>query len=562
MMKSNTFFALALALLFPIFLQAQLPGFTNDQHTRADSLRGTLTPLRSCYDVNYYHLDVKVDIPNRAIAGSNLIQFTATEDFEKLQFDLFDDLKIDYIQYHGEKLPYKREFNAVFVAFPKTIKKGSLDAFQVFYSGRPRQANRAPWDGGFDWKIDSQGKPWVATACQGLGASAWWPNKDHQSDEVDSMLISVAVPSALMNISNGRLRSTEKLKGGYTKYNWFVANPINNYNVALNIGDYVNLKDSYTGEKGVLDIDYYVLRENKDRAFNHLSKNTKDVLQALEHWFGPYPWYEDGYKLVETSHLGMEHQSAIAYGNKYMNGYLGRDGSGTGYGNKWDFIIIHESGHEWFGNNITAKDLADMWIHESFTNYSESLFIEYFYGKQAAQDYLYGNRKGILNDRPLYGIPNVNKSGSGDMYLKGGVLMNQVRTIINDDRKWSAILRGLNTKFYHKTVDYKDIVGYITAASGIDFNPIFEQYVRFKTLPTLDVYFDQEGKIYGRWNAEATNFTMPIAIQNTNGSYEMVTITNKYRPLGISGLTKNSFKIDEQNFYIGLLIQDFQYPKK
>src|SRR5690606_32014732 len=246
-------------------------------------------------------------------------------------------------------------------------------------------------------------------------------NKDHPADEVDSMLISVAVPSEVMNVSNGKLIGTEELTNGYTKYHWKVRNPINNYNVALNIGDYAHIQEIYPGENGPLTLDYYVLKENQDK-IGHLKKNAHQTLEAFEHWFGPYPFYEDGYKLVETAHLGMEHQSAIAYGNQYVNGYRGQDGSQSGWGLKWDFIVVHESGHEWFGNNITAKDLGDMWIHESFTNYSEALFIDYFFGKEASAAYVNGNRRGIQNDAPLQGPYHVNKEGSGDMYNKGGVL--------------------------------------------------------------------------------------------------------------------------------------------
>ena len=308
---------------------------------KADSLRGQLTPLRSCYDILYYHLDVTVNIEDKHIAGSNLFKFKAVSAFQKLQFDLFDNLAVDRVEYKGKNLPFTRSYNAVFVDFPEEIQIGKIDSFTVYYAGHPLQATRAPWDGGFDWKKDSQGKPWVATSCQGLGASVWWPNKDHQSDEVDSMLISVAVPNGLMNISNGRLVKTEKLKNKYTKYHWKVVNPINNYNVALNIGDYTHLRDSYPGEEGNLDLDFYVLKENKGK-IEHLRTNAKNTLIAFEHWFGPYPFYEDGYKLVETAHLGMEHQSGIAYGNKFQNGYLGKDGSGTGWGLKWDFIVVHE----------------------------------------------------------------------------------------------------------------------------------------------------------------------------------------------------------------------------
>ncbi len=523
-------------------------------YSKADSLRGELTALRTCYDIQYYHLDVKVDIDNKFISGSNLFKFEAVDRFNKLQFDLFDNLSVDKVEYKGKSLPFTREYNAVFVDFPEYIEKGKVDSFTVHYSGNPIQATRAPWDGGFDWKKDSNGKPWVATACQGLGASVWWPNKDHQSDEVKSMLISVAVPNGVMNVSNGRLVKTEKLKNGYTKYHWKVENPINNYNVALNIGDYTHFKETYAGEKGPLSVDYYVLKENAGK-IDHLKKNANETLKAFEHWFGPYPFYEDGYKLVETAHLGMEHQSAVAYGNKYQNGYLGRDGSRTGWDLKWDFIVVHESGHEWFGNNITSNDLADMWIHESFTNYSEALFIDFFYGKEASQAYVNGNRRGIQNDSPIQGPYNVNKEGSGDMYNKGGVLHNMIRTMIDDDDKWRNILRGLNKEFYHQTVDYGDIVSYMSKESGIKLDKTFEQFVQTKSIPTLEVIENSPGVFMIRWISEVKDFQMPVHIFDKDGKRLRIDPTDKFKVMKLDGLTKDNFKVDTYNYYIGTSIQ-------
>ncbi len=522
--------------------------------SRADSLRGQLTPLRTCYDIQYYHLDVRIDPDNRYISGSNLFLFTANDTFSRLQFDLFDNLLVEKVVYKGQELPFEREYNAVFIDFPQAIHKGQRDSFTVYYSGHPVQAKRAPWDGGFDFKKDSNGKHWIATACQGLGASVWWPNKDHLSDEVDSMLISIRVPTGLTNVSNGRFRGSRDLGDGYTRFDWFVSNPINNYNVAANIGDYVHFADTFHGENGVLDLDYWVLRENQAKAKPHFEANVKPMLRAFEHWFGPYPFYADGYKLVETAHLGMEHQSAIAYGNKYQNGYLGRDGSGTGWGNKWDFIIIHESGHEWFGNNITSADLADMWIHESFTNYSEALYIDYHYGKQAGQAYIHGNRAGIQNLTPLVGKYGVNHEGSGDMYNKGGVLHNTIRMIINDDDRWRQILRGLNREFRHRTVGYQDIVAYINKQSGRNLSPIFDQYVRHPNIPTLEFYFQPDGGVACRWIADVPNFDMPIRIRKKNGAYQFIEPTRRLTPVDIPGLNRDNLQVDTFNFYIGVLM--------
>ncbi len=521
--------------------------------TRADTLRGMLTPLRTCYDINYYHLDVKVDIDQKFISGSNEFRFTATQDFKRLQFDLFANLKIEKVIFHGKKLTYTHEANAVFLSFPNTIKRGIKEAFTVYYSGNPVVAKRAPWDGGFVFTKDTEGKPWVATACEGLGASVWWPNKDHLSDEVDSMLISISVPQGLKDVSNGRLRKVTELNDGFTRFDWAVVNPINNYDVEANIGNYVHFDDVFQGEKGKLSLDYWVLPQNLDKAKKQFGENVKPMLTAFEHWFGPYPFYEDGYKLIETPYLGMEHQSGVAYGNHYQNGYLGRDLSGTGWGMKWDFIVVHESGHEWFGNNITMKDAADMWIHESFTNYSESLFVEQQFGKQAGLEYVHGTRRAIQNDEPIIGPYNVNKEGSGDMYYKGGNLLNMIRTIINDDEKWRDILRGLNKTFYHQTVTTEDIVGYINKQSGLNLTPVFDQYLRYKNIPTLEFRF-QDKQLLGRWIADVNGFTMPVRIRVKGGEYQFFNLGTSFTPINLSTATKDNIEVDTFNYYIGVLI--------
>jgi aminopeptidase N len=544
---------LILATLFlPFATWAQLM-VPQNKFTRADSLRGYLTPLRTCYDINYYHLDVKFDIDQKFISGSNLFKFTATQDFDQLQFDLFANLKVEKVVYKGQELPYKREINAVFVTFPKTITKGSQDEFTVYYSGNPTIAKHAPWDGGVVWAADSLGKPFVATACQGVGASIWWPNKDHQYDEVDSMMISISAPKGLKDVSNGRLRKVTELEDGYTRYDWFVSNPINNYDVEATIGDLVHFGDSYDGEKGKLTLDYWVLSYNLDKAKKQFGANVKPMLKSFEHWFGPYPFYEDGYKLVEAPYLGMEHQSAVAYGNHYANGYLGRDLSGTGWGLKWDYIVVHESAHEWFGNNITSKDIADMWVHESFAYYAESLFVETQFGKQAGLEYVNGSRTGINNDSPIVGTYNVNKEGSGDMYDKGGVFLNMIRTVINDDEKWRNILRGLNKTFYHQTVTYNDITHYISDQSGHNFSTVFDQYLHTENLPVLE-FMNVRGKFCCRWTSAVRGFTMPVKVRAKGGEYKFINPTNRFTPVAIEGITKNNIEVDTFNYYIGVLV--------
>ncbi|HEY9535307.1 MAG TPA: M1 family metallopeptidase [Mucilaginibacter sp.] len=551
---------LILLTVISLNAQAQL-GVRKETFTHADTLRGMLTPLRTCYDINYYHLDVKFDIDKKFISGSNLFRFTATQDFTKLQFDLYANLKVEKVIYKGKELPFTREFNAVFITFPATIAKGSRDEFTVYYSGNPTIAKRAPWDGGVVYTTDSLKRPWVATACQGAGASIWWPNKDQQADEVDSILISISVPKGLMDISNGRLRKKTVLKDGYTRFDWFVSNPINNYDVEANIGNYTHFGDIYNGEKGKLTTDFWVLDYNVDKAKRHFAANVPRMLKAFEYWFGPYPWYEDGYKLIETPHLGMEHQSGVAYGNHYVNGYYagnrgnnsGIDLSGTGLGLTWDYIIVHESGHEWFGNNITSKDLGDMWIHESFTDYSESLFIESTSTKEQGQKYVNGLRRAIANDVPIVGPYNVNKEGSGDMYYKGSVVLNMIRTIINDDEKWRNILRGLNKTFYHKTVTYDDITGYINRQSGKRLLPIFDQYLHSTEIPVIE-FSELKGKLYAKWIAGARSFAMPLRVRAKGGEWQFIEPNKSFAPVNIQGLTKDNLEVDTFNYYIGVMI--------
>jgi len=521
--------------------------------SKADTLRGMLSPLRTCYDINYYHLDLKVDIQNKGIRGSNEFRFTALQNFSKLQFDLFSNLEVEKVMHQGAELKFNRLFNAVFIDFPTEIKKGAKESFTVFYSGNPVIAKNPPWDGGFIFSKDKSGNPWISVACQGFGASAWWPNKDHQSDEVDSMLISISVPKNLQEVSNGRLRSIVSKPDGYTQYNWFVSNPINNYNVTLYIGKYAHWTDSYPGEDGELSLDYWSLKEDSVKARIHWDADVKPMLKSFEHWFGPYPFYKDGYKLVQAPHLGMEHQSAVAYGNQFKMGYLGKDLSGTGWGLKFDFITIHESGHEWFGNNITTKDLADMWVHEGFTNYSETLFTEYEHGKVAGSAYVAGIRANIMNDQPIIGPYNVNREGSGDMYYKGANLVHLIRQLMANDEKFRQLLRGLNKTFYHKTVTTKEIEHYIAKDSGLKLDKIFDQYLRHAKIPVLE-YKIRKNQLSYRWNADVKGFDMPVKVTLKSGRYTMIFPEAEWKTVTLAkGLSAGNFKIDP-NFYIGTKI--------
>ena len=478
------------------------------EFTKQDTLRGSITPERAWWDLTYYHLDIAVDLDNKFIKGSNTIEYKVLEPNKKLQVDLQFPLRITKVEQNGNELTFSSEGSAHFINLIDKQRKGKINSVKVYYEGNPKEAVRAPWDGGLSWTRDSNGKHFAATSCQGIGASIWWPNKDHMYDEVDSMLISVNVPKGLMNISNGRLKKIEEFEDTNT-YHWYVSNPINNYGVNINIGDYVEFSEVYEGEKGKLDMIYYVLRDNIERAKTQF-KDAVKMMDAFEYWFGPYPFYEDSFKIVEVPYLGMEHQSSITYGNKYMKGYLGRDLSRTGWGLKFDYIIIHEAGHEWFANNITYKDIADMWIHESFTTYSENLFLDYHYGKEASSEYVIGTRAGISNSAPMIGPYGVNQRGS-DIYSKGANVLHTIRQIANSDEKWRRILRGLNKDFYHQTVETKQIENYISDKMGYDLSTFFDQYLRTTNIPVFE-YKLNDGLLEYKWTNVVDGFKMPVEV--------------------------------------------------
>lgn len=479
--------------------------------TRQDTLRGSITPERAWWDLKYYHLDIEVKPSDSTIYGTNTVIYSVLKSAEVMQIDLQEPLNLIKAEQNGRQLAFRREGNVYWITMAGRQEPGKVNSVILTYGGKPKVSRRPPWEGGITWKKDDAGKPFIASSCQGDGASLWWPCKDHMYDEPDSMLISVTVPAGLMDVSNGRLRSTIVHKKAKTlTYNWFVASPINNYGVNINIADYAHFSEVFPGEKGRLDCDYYVLKENLEKAKVHF-RQVPMMLRAFEHWFGPYPFYEDGYKLVEAPYLGMEHQSSVTYGNGYQNGYLGNDASGSGWGNKFDFIIIHESAHEWFANNITYEDIADMWVHESFGNYSENLYVEYHYGKEAGTEYVRGTRRGIRNDRPVTGIYNVNFEGSGDMYPKGGNMLHTLRQIVNDDEKWRSILRGLNSAFYHQVVKGSQIEDYLSKETGIDLKPFFDQYLRDYRIPVFE-YYIKGTKLTFRWSNCVRGFNMPLRI--------------------------------------------------
>lgn len=535
---------------------------SDELFTRADSLRGMLTPPRTCFDVTFYHLDIEIDPSRQRIRGTNDVFFEVVEDSRLIQLDLFENMKIDGIKLdNAQKLKFTREYNAVFIELPELLKSGSNHKLTVAYQGQPIIAENPPWDGGFIWTVDSTGNPWIAVACQGTGASLWWPNKDHQSDEPDSMMISITVPDGLENISNGTLRKISIAKRGWVKYDWFVSYPINNYNVTVNIGKFAHFGELYIPDSGdTLTMDYYVIPQEIEKAKRQFAQ-VRPMMDFFYKYFGPYPFVKDGYKLIQSPHLGMEHQSAVAYGNQYLNGYKGQASSEVGL--KFDFIILHETAHEWWGNSITANDIADMWIHESFGAYSEALYVEHMYGYAEAMKYINGKKQNVSYDRPIIGQFGVNQPGSGDMYDKGQLALNTLRHVINDDEKWFGMLREMNEKFCHQCVDGSQIFDFINERAGMDLSYFFDQYFRHTDLPWLVVDIEKRGDEVTaeyKWACEVENFAMPVRVTTAPGKVDFIyPNTWQFQKIDLKGLHPDDFRIEEDQFFIEKVIYKTYY---
>lgn len=520
------------------------------EFTRRDSLQGGLRPERTCFDVQRYDLDIKIDTENKNISGVNRISFDVVENTQKIQLDLFENMKIDSIIWQQKKLKYQRIDDAVFIEFPEKLHSKTKHILDFFYHGSPLIAKNAPWDGGFVWQKDNNGKPFVGVAVQGTGASLWFPVKDHQSDEPDlGVSIKVAVPNGLMNVSNGRFLGSQDLGNGYTRWDWEVNSPINNYNITVNIGDYGHISDRV----GDLDLDYYVLRDNMVKAKKHFEE-VKPMMACFETKFGTYPFTKDGYKLVETPYLGMEHQSAVAYGNQYKKGYLGSDMTRTGVGLLFDYITIHETGHEWFGNSITSVDIADMWIHESFTTYSESVFVECQFGYEKAQTYINGQKNMVRNRKPIIGQFGVNfKTGNSDMYYKGALMLNTIRHIINNDELWWELLKSYSENFRHQIIETKDVVTFFNQKTQMNLSPIFEQYLQFTNLPKLQINISKNTMTY-QWICDVSDFEMPfeIEIQGEKMRFLGKKQAQEFK-LNSKNITPKDLKVNQSQF----LIQSF-----
>lgn len=518
------------------------------KYSHADSLRGSNGPGRAWWDATYYDLNVAITPTDSSIRGWNAITYMVLSANKPMQMDLQPPLVVDSIRQDGRDVKYTRDGNALILALTAAQKVGDSKTVTVYYHGKPVAAKRPPWDGGYIWRTDSLGNPWVATANEGLGASVWWPNKDYFGDEPDSQRVAITVPDSMINVSNGRMRGRKRNGDGTTTYEWFVNEPINNYNIAVNAGSYERFFDVYQGEGGTLSLDYYALRYHVADARKQWAQ-VKPMLKCFENWFGPYPWYRDGYKLIEAPHLGMEHQSAVAYGNGFQNGYLGRDLSKTGRGLTWDFIIVHESAHEWWGNSLTGKDAAYMWIHESFANYAENLYVECQTGdKKAGAEYVIGTRELVRNDRPIEGVPGVNDEGSGnDHYYKGGNMLHLIRQLVGNDDKWKQILRGLQSTFRHQTISGAQVEQYISKESGINLSKVFDQYLRTTKLPELEYKIDG-GQLAYRWANVIAGFDMPVQVTIPGRGAVLLKPTTEWnREAGVA--TLEGFAVDV-NWYV------------
>ena len=509
--------------------------------TRLDMLRGAYGPFRANNDLLYYHLTIRVDPAKKFIRGRNTIRFRMIEDATRIQIDLTDQLDIDKILFGTTALKYARDNGAVFIDFPETLRAGETYSIDFDYSGHPPEVGRF---GAFTFKTDPAGHTWINTACEGTGASIWWPDKDQWRDEVESMDISVEIPSGLTDVSNGKFVAQTDLGDGYTRWDWHVSYPINNYDVSLNIGNYAHWSEKF----GDLPLDYYALPADVDKAKKQFAQ-VPGMIEAFQHYFGPYPFERDGYKLIEVPYLGMEHQSAVAYGNGFQNGYLGRDWTGVGISLKFDFIIIHESGHEWFGNAVSAADSSDMWIHEGWTTYLEGLYVEYRWGKADAIRYLNGIKPKIYNLRPIVAERGVNADPTQDQYFKGGLMLNTLRSVIDDDAKWFALIHNFYQQFQYRTIMTEDVVAFFNQNSGMNLTPIFNQYLRHASIPRLELLFGATpGMVMYKWAADEDEFAMPVRV-GTPENWQTIHPTTQWQVMQ-TPLTKEQFQVATELYYV------------
>jgi aminopeptidase N len=509
--------------------------------TRADMLRGAYGPYRENNKLLYYHLDIRLDPEKKFISGKNTIRFRMLKPGDRIQLDLTDKLNIDKILFGETPLKYERDGTAVFVNFPSTLHVGQVVSIDFYYSGNPPEVGRF---GGITFKKDTSGHDWINTACEGDGASVWWPNKDQWRDEGESMDLSVAIPSGLVDVSNGKFVSKTDLGDGYTRWDWHISYGINNYDVSLNIGNYVHFSDKF----GDLPLDFYVLPEDLDKAKAQFTQ-AKGMIEAYTHYFGEYPFAKDGYKLIQAPYTGMEHQSAVTYGNLFKNGYYGHDWTGVGISPRFDFIIIHESGHEWFGNSITAVDPSDMWIHEGWDTYLESLYVEYRWGKADAIKYLSGYRPKIYNLRPIVAERGVNAEPTEDQYFKGALMLNTLRSVVNDDAKWFALIKAMYQHFQHQQIQTEDVVAYFNTHTGMNLTPVFNQYLHHPHIPRLELLFGESPNlVMYKWDADEDDFAMPVRV-GTPDHWQIIHPTTKWQWMQ-SPLSKDDFQVATDFYYV------------
>ncbi|HLI77541.1 MAG TPA: M1 family metallopeptidase [Acidobacteriaceae bacterium] len=513
--------------------------------SKDDLLRGAYGPFRANNDLLSYALKLRVDPEAHFIKGTNTVRFRMLQDGDRIQLDLTPELTIDSITLNSKPLNYTREERAIYIDFPEPLHKDQTYAVAIAYSGHPVKQGRF---GCFTFNHDAAGKPWITTACEEEGASTWWPNKDQWRDEPqEGMTLAIQVPNGLTDVSNGRFEGSQDLGDGYTEWRWHVHYPINNYDVALNIGNYGHFTAPKHGET---TLDYYALPEDLDKAKLQFGQ-VPEMLDAYEHYFGEYPFDEDGYKLIEVPYAGMEHQSAVAYGNHFTNGYYGRDWTGVGISLKFDFIIIHESGHEWFGNAITAQDRADMWIHEGWTTYLETLYVEYRWGRADALRYTDGLKPKVQNQRPIIPPYNTNAEPPQDQYFKGALMINTLRSVINDDPKWFADIHDFYQAFKYQTITTDQVIAWWNARTGLNLTPFFNQYLRHADIPRLELRFPPDRKsVHYRWNADEPAFAMPVNVGDPQHWTRISPVTSEWRTMPLSGSIED-FKVDTDHFFVG-----------
>jgi len=542
-----------LGLIFGIALglslQAQTPTPPAQQPPRpepplrASILRGEYGPSRANNDLLFYHLDIRVDPDQKFISGKNTIRFKMLKDGTRIQLDLYENLKVEKILLGTTELKYEREFNAVFVDFPETLKAGREYTIDFHYSGNPLESGRF---GAVAFRKDPAGQHWITTACEGPGASIWWPNKDQWRDEVEHMLISVTIPNGLTDVSNGRFLGKTDLGDGYSRWDWQVHYPINNYNVSLNIGNYVHFSDRLDD----LPLDFYVTPDNLEKAKTQFAQ-AKPMIEAYQKYFGEYPFKKDGYKLIEVPYSGMEHQSAVTYGNRFANGYLERDWTGVGVSLKFDFIIIHESAHEWFGNSVSAADVSDMWIQEGWTTYLEMVYVEHMFGYDDALKYINGYKPKVQNRTPIITQRGVHRSPPGDQYFKGALFINTLRSVVDDDKRWWKLMRDLYQEFKYRNIMTEEMVRFFNEKTGKDLTPIFDQYLRHPGIPTLELTFDQaKQSVSYRWKADEANFAMPVGV-GKRGAWQIVHPTAEWKTMKTE-IPAAEFEVATDLYYVNV----------